>query len=96
MIYTANPDELRKLAAGLRRAHAVVARLGRLPDGPGGAAGAVGSAAVARQLHEVSANWSSARRVLAGQLEALAAAADASALTYAGVEGELVRALGAP
>ena len=70
-------------------------RLGQLGRSPTGPELAVGSTAVARQLHEVTSNWSKARAVLAEQLAALATAADACARSYAGVEGELADAIGA-
>lgn len=93
MNYDVNPDELRKLAVGLRQVRATVDQLGRLGQRQTGPEAALGSAAVARQLHEVSCNWSKARAVLAEQLAALAAAADACARTYDGVEGELADAM---
>ena len=92
MNYDVNPGELRKLARGLREARTTIHDAGRLRADLGPA---VGSAAVAHELREVSRNWSKARVILSEQLDALASAAEACALTYDGVEDELVHAMGA-
>jgi hypothetical protein len=89
--YDVDPSQVRGLAAGLRRVHTAIEGLGRL--------GAVdpadlGSPLVARGVQDVGRSWSSARTVIARELDLLAQAADVAAEAYATVDGNVVAALG--
>lgn len=83
MRYTANPDELHKLAGGLAD---VAAGLGAARSLDPSSTLALGSSAVARALDQVSGNWSQARRRLGADLEHLAQALDAASASYAVVD----------
>ncbi len=88
MKYDVDPDDVRRLAAGLRRAQTAVTAVG---VGAGVPAPALGAAEVARALGEVDRSWSTARRRIAAELDAVASATTVAALTYARVDDGLAR-----